>query len=51
MTNMDETPIYLNMLTAITVQTVGSKEVNIRTQRQENWRIAVVLAFLVSGEN
>ena len=38
MINIDETPIYLNMAKSTTVQTIESKEVNIRTQGQESWR-------------
>ena len=34
---MDETPLYLNMPASTTVQTIGSRKVNIRTQGQENW--------------
>ena len=37
MVNMDETSIYLNMPASTTVHTVGSKKINIRTRRQENW--------------
>ena len=36
MENIDETPIYLNMPTSVTVQTIISKKVNIETQKQEN---------------
>ena len=50
MANMDETPIYLNISASITVQTIGSKKVNIRKQTQENWRITVILSTLTSGE-
>ena len=50
MANMDQTLIYLNMPTSTTVQIIGSKKVNIRTQWQENWRITVKLTILVSGE-
>ena len=50
MAKMYKTPIYLNMSAPTTVQTIGSRKVNIRTQRQENWRITVVLTILMSGE-
>ena len=49
MTNMDETPKYLNMSTSITVQTIVLKKVNIRTQERENRRITVSIIFS-SGE-
>ena len=42
MTNINETPIYLNIPTSITVQTIGSRKVNIRAQGKENWRITVI---------
>ena len=32
--NMDETPIYLNMFAYNTLQAIGSKKANIRTQEQ-----------------
>ena len=38
MTNKDETPKCLNMPKSTTVQTIGSKKYNIRTQEQENWK-------------
>ena len=47
METMDETPIILNMPTSVTVQKIGSKKVNIRTQGRENWRITVILTILV----
>ena len=43
--NMDETPLYLDMPPSTTVQKIESKRVNIKTQRQENWRVT---AFLLS---
>ena len=49
MANMDETYIYLNMPTS-TVQTIRSKKVNIKTQGQENWKIAVILTIPESDE-
>ena len=42
MTNINETPIYLNIPTSITMQTIGSRKANIRAQGQENWRITVI---------
>ena len=48
--NIEETFIYLNMSTSITVQAVGSRKVSIRTQEQENWRIAVILTIPASWE-
>ena len=45
---MDETPIYLNMHASTTVQPIGLKKVNIRAQRQEIWRITVILAIIAS---
>ena len=50
MANMNEILIYLNMPTSITVQTIGLKKVNIRTQGQENWRITVILKIFASEE-
>ena len=50
MTNMDETPIYLNIPTSTTVQTIVLKKVNIRTQGQENWRITVTIKILTFQE-
>ena len=34
--NIDETPIFLNVPTSTTVQTIESMKVNIRTQGQED---------------
>ena len=48
--NMDETPMYLNMPPSTTVQKIGSKRVNIKTQGQENWRVTAILIILASGE-
>ena len=42
--------LYLNMPASSTVQTIGSKKLNIRAQGQENRRITVILAILTSGE-
>ena len=50
MANLDGKPIYLNMPTSTTIQTIWSKKVNTRTQRQENWRITVILTILVYWE-
>ena len=36
--SMNETPLYLDMFSSTTVQTIGSKKVNIRTEGQENWK-------------
>ena len=47
---MDETPLYLNMPPSTTVQKIGSKRVNIKTQGQENWRVTGILTILASGE-
>ena len=47
--NIDETPLYLNMLPSTTVQIIGSKRVNIKTQGQKNWRVTA-LTILASGE-
>ena len=49
--NMDETPLYLNIPPSTTVQKIGSKRVNIKTQGQENWRVTAILTILASGEN
>ena len=46
---MGETPIYLNMSTSTTVQTIRSKKVNIGTQGQESWRNTLILKFFASG--
>ena len=35
MASKDDAPIYLNMPTCATVETIGSKKINIRTQGQE----------------
>ena len=48
--NMDETPLHLNMPPSTTVQKIGSKRVNIKTQGQENWRVTAILTILASGE-
>ena len=37
------------MPTSTTVQTIGSKKANIRTQGQENWKISVSLTILLSS--
>ena len=50
MENIDETPIYLNIPTSATVRTIGSKKVNIETQKQENWRITIFFTILASRE-
>ena len=42
--------LYLNMPSSSTVQTIGSKKLNIRAQGQENSRITVILAILTSWE-
>ena len=47
---MDKTPLHLNMFKSTTVQTIGPKKVNIRTQGQESWRITIILAILSSRE-
>ena len=47
---MDETPMYLNMPPSTTVQKIGSKRINIKTQEQENWRVTAILTILASGE-
>ena len=48
--NIDETPSYLNMPPCQTVQKIGSKKVNIRTQGQENWRVTAIFIILASEE-
>ena len=48
--NLNETHI-LNLSASTTLQTIGSKKVNIRTQGQESWRITVILKILASGES
>ena len=48
--NMAETPLYLNKSPYTTVQNIGSKKVNIRTQGQENWRETAFLTVLDSRE-
>ena len=49
-TNMHKTPLYLNMSSCTTVQKIGSKKVNIRTQGQQNWRVTAIFTVLASGE-
>ena len=39
---MAETPIYSNMPTSSTFQTIGPKKVHIRSQGQENWRLTII---------
>ena len=46
MANIDETPIYLNFQNDCVNNWI--KEINIRTQGQENWRITIILAILAS---
>ena len=48
--HIGETPIYLNIPTSTTVQTIESKKVNVRTQKNNNWRITVILTIFASGE-
>ena len=47
---MDETPLYLNMLPSTTVQNIGSNNVDIKTQGQENISETAILTFLASGQ-
>ena len=42
--------LYLNMPISTTVLTIGSKKVNIKTQKQQNWRITVTLKIYASGK-
>ena len=47
---MDETPLYLNMLPSTTVQKIGSNNIDIKTQGQENIRETAILTILASGQ-
>ena len=49
MANINENLIYLNLFTSSTVQTIGSKKVNIWAQGQK-WRITVILIILAPWE-
>ena len=48
--NMDETPIYFEMVTDTTVERIGRKKVNIETFGGEKMRISIILTILVNGE-
>ena len=43
---MDGTLIYLNLPTSI--EAIGWKKANIRTQVQENWRITIILTMILT---
>ena len=41
--NMDETPLFMNMTSTKTIAKIGSKEVNIKTHSQERVLITAIL--------
>lgn len=48
--NMDETPLFLNMLSNKTITQKGDKNVVIRTQNQEKLRITCILIICADGD-
>lgn len=48
--NMDETPLYFSMAPTTTIETIGKKEVKIRTMNQEKIRYSAVLTVLANGK-
>ena len=47
--NMDETPLFLNMVRTKTIAKIGSKTVNIKTHGQEKVRVTAVLWIIADG--
>jgi len=47
--NMDETPVYLDMVGNHTMEVKGAKEVNLKTTGAEKQRVTVVLACSMDG--
>ena len=48
--NMDETPLYFDMVPSRTLEKKGAKEVRVKTTGAEKRRITVVLACTASGK-
>ena len=49
--NMDETPLYLNMSTSTTVQTIGSKQLILEHKDENAEKNTVIETVLASEEN
>ena len=49
--NMDETPLYLNMSTSTTVQTIGSKQLILEQKDENAEKNTVIETVLASEEN
>lgn len=48
--NMDETPLYFDMVPRYTIEKKGAKEVRVKTTGAGKRRVTIVLACLASGK-
>ena len=47
--NMDETPIWFEMVSQTTIVKIGEKCINVKTFRSDRARISVILCISVNG--
>ena len=47
--NMDETPVYLDMISDITIDFVGAENVSFETTRRDKYRLTVLLSICANG--
>jgi hypothetical protein len=47
--NMDETPVYLDMVSDTTIDFIGAENVSIETEGRDKYRISALLVVCVNG--
>lgn len=47
--NLDETPVYLDIVSDTTIDFIGAENVSIETDGREKYRISILLAIWLNG--